>query len=144
MRGATYYFYFVPPAGDTAMEDALVLARTSSQVTLVHRRDTFRASKILAERVKFHERINVLWNTTVQAFHGETVVDADTGDEKKQLTHVELKTIGDDDTTTLCVASRRVGSGCMASHGMAWRGREDQGMLLGATWKRNAHICLPR
>ncbi len=51
--------------GDTAMEDALVLARTSSHVTLVHRRDSFRASKILAERVKFHDRISVLWNHTV-------------------------------------------------------------------------------
>ena len=49
--------------GDTAMEDALVLARTSSQVTIVHRRDTFRASKILAERVKFHDKISIMWNT---------------------------------------------------------------------------------
>merc|ERR1711998_347407 len=59
--------------GDTAMEDALVLARTSSSVTVVHRRDTFRASKILAERVMDHEKIKIVWNTTVQKFVGEEV-----------------------------------------------------------------------
>jgi len=56
--------------GDTAMEEALVLARTSSAVTLVHRRDTFRASKVLQEAVLSHSKITVLWNTTVKEFQG--------------------------------------------------------------------------
>lgn len=60
--------------GDTAMEDALVLARTSKSVTLVHRRDAFRASKILAERVQNHPLINVVWNTTLQEIVGQKVV----------------------------------------------------------------------
>lgn len=56
--------------GDTAMEDALHLARTSSKVTVIHRRDRFRASKVLAERVLSHKSIQVRWNTTVESFHG--------------------------------------------------------------------------
>ena len=79
-------------AGDTAMEDALVLARTSSKVTLIHRRDSFRASKVLAERVKFHDRIEILWNTTVESFEGEVVQDADTGEDVHRLTHVVVRT----------------------------------------------------
>merc|ERR1711904_32333 len=65
--------------GDTAMEDALVLARTSSSVTVIHRRDTFRASKILQERVKTHPKIAILWNSTVTSFKGVDQKDADTG-----------------------------------------------------------------
>ena len=54
--------------GDTAMEEALVLARTSSAVTLVHRRGEFRASQILQEAVLAHPKIGVRWNTTVREF----------------------------------------------------------------------------
>lgn len=54
--------------GDTAMEDALVLARTSPSVVLIHRRDTFRASKVLQAAVLAHPKIKVMWNSTVQEF----------------------------------------------------------------------------
>jgi len=56
--------------GDTAMEDALVLARTSSSVVLIHRRDSFRASKVLADAVLANAKINVMWNSTVKEFKG--------------------------------------------------------------------------
>ena len=59
--------------GDSAMEDAMVLARTSKSVTIIHRRDTFRASKVLAERVLNHPSISVVWNTGVVAFEGRKV-----------------------------------------------------------------------
>ncbi|EKX43982.1 hypothetical protein GUITHDRAFT_72625 [Guillardia theta CCMP2712] len=59
--------------GDTAMEDALVLARTSKTVTVIHRRDKFRASKVLAERVLSHEKIKVVWDTEVIEFIGKRV-----------------------------------------------------------------------
>jgi thioredoxin reductase (NADPH) len=63
--------------GDTAMEEALFLTKFASRVTLVHRRDEFRASKIMQERVIAHEKIDVLWNTEVTEIHGakETGVD---------------------------------------------------------------------
>ncbi|HVF46291.1 MAG TPA: FAD-dependent oxidoreductase, partial [Pyrinomonadaceae bacterium] len=56
--------------GDTAMEEALFLTKFASKVTLVHRRDEFRASKIMRERVLAHENIEVLWNTEVREIHG--------------------------------------------------------------------------
>ena len=56
--------------GDTAMEDALVLARTSASVVLIHRRDTFRASKVLQQAVLAHNKITVMWNSTVKEFKG--------------------------------------------------------------------------
>jgi len=52
------------------MEDALVLARTSSVVKLVHRRDSFRASKVLADRVLENPKIEVVWNAVVERFEG--------------------------------------------------------------------------
>lgn len=59
--------------GDAAMEDALVLARTSKSVTLVHRRGAFRASKVLADRVVQHPSIKVLWNKVIKEIVGEAV-----------------------------------------------------------------------
>lgn len=56
--------------GDTAMEEALFLTKFASRVTLVHRRDEFRASKIMQDRVLAHEKIDVLWNTEVTEIHG--------------------------------------------------------------------------
>jgi thioredoxin reductase (NADPH) len=56
--------------GDTAMEEALFLTKFASKVTVVHRREEFRASKIMQERVLAHEKIDVLWNTEVKAING--------------------------------------------------------------------------
>lgn len=57
--------------GDTAMEEALFLTRYGSRVTVVHRRDAFRASKIMADRVKSHPKVEILWDSAVEEVVGE-------------------------------------------------------------------------
>ncbi len=56
--------------GDTAMEEAMFLTRFATKVTLMHRREEFRASKIMQERVLASDKIEILWNTEVKEIFG--------------------------------------------------------------------------
>lgn len=74
--------------GDTAMEETLYLTKFASKVYVLHRRDRFRASKVMAERVMQHPKVEVLWNTRVvevlgeQEIRGLRIADIGTGAER--------------------------------------------------------------
>ncbi len=70
--------------GDSAMEEALFLTRFATKVSLIHRRDQFRASKIMLERAQKHEKIQFIPNTVV-----EDVYDA----SKKEVTALKLRDV---------------------------------------------------
>ncbi len=61
--------------GDSAMEEAMVLSNVATHVTLMHRRDAFRASQIMQERVKNNPKITIMFNTAITEVIGELKVE---------------------------------------------------------------------
>jgi thioredoxin reductase (NADPH) len=62
--------------GDSAMEEAMFLSRFAETVTVIHRRDELRASKIMADRAMANPKIKFLWNSLVQDISGEAKVES--------------------------------------------------------------------
>lgn len=60
--------------GDTAMEEAMYLTKFASEVVIIHRRDSFRASKVMANRVLSHPKVRVLWNSEVSEVVGDDFI----------------------------------------------------------------------
>jgi len=80
--------------GDTAAEEAIFLSRLCSKVTMIHRRDELRASKVLASRVLENEKIDVCWDTVL-----DEVLDV----EKNEVTGLRLKNVKSGDIGELPV-----------------------------------------
>ena len=78
--------------GNTAVEEALFLTRFASKVTLVHRRDSLRAEKILQDRLFKNEKIEVIWDTVLEEIVGNH--------EPKSVTGVRLKNVKTNAQTT--------------------------------------------
>ncbi len=76
--------------GDTALEDALFLARYCEKVYLIHRRDAFRGAHVLAEQVKKQEKVELVLNSTVSKITGDAKVQALTVENKIDGTSKEL------------------------------------------------------
>ena len=93
--------------GDSAVEEATFLARFAASVTIVHRRDQLRASKIMAERAHAHEKITFAWNSQPVAILGESTVtglrlcDTITGDERDLAVTGVFVAIGHDPRSEL-------------------------------------------
>ena len=88
--------------GDSAMEEALFLTRFATKVTLVHRRDQFRASKIMLERAQKHDKIDFLLDTVV-----EDVLDP----SKKEVTALRLRNVKTDKGWDLPASAMFLGIG---------------------------------
>ena len=88
--------------GDSACEEAAFLTHFASEVYLIHRRDTLRASKIMAERTLAMPKIKPVWNSTIARYHtddkgevsGITLQDLITGEERELLVKAVFMAIG--------------------------------------------------
>lgn len=95
----------VAGGGDSAMEEAIFLTRFGSHVTVVHRREQLRASKIMAQRALEHPKITFVWNTVIEAAHGEhhlerlTLRDVHTGERRDVGADALFVAIGHDPNT---------------------------------------------
>jgi thioredoxin reductase (NADPH) len=79
--------------GDTAMEEATFLTRFATKVTLVHRRDEFRASKIMLDRVKRNPKIEIITNAVIEEILGEVPRPGVTGVRLKDTRSGESRTL---------------------------------------------------
>lgn len=101
--------------GDSAMEEALFLTRFATKVTLVHRRDEFRASKIMLDRARKHDKIRFLTNTVV-----EDVYDP----SQKEVTGLKLRDVGNGKTWDFPTSAMFLGIGHIPNAGI-FRGQLD-------------------
>lgn len=86
--------------GDSAMEEALFLTKFASKLTVVHRRDSLRASKIMTDRALAHPKIEFIWNSTVTQIDGED-----------KVTGVQLENLLTHETSSLPVTGVFVANG---------------------------------
>jgi thioredoxin reductase (NADPH) len=88
--------------GDSAMEEALFLTRFADKVTVIHRRDGFRASKIMLDRVAVHPKIVLRTNTVIEEVLGV---------EEKEVKGLRLRDVTTGERSTLAVSGLFLGIG---------------------------------
>ena len=93
--------------GDSALEEAQFLTKFAAKVTIIHRRDSLRASKIMQERAFANEKIEFLWNSQVTKLLGE-----------EKVTGIEVKSTVDGTTSTLDVTGVFVAIGHKPNTGL--------------------------
>ena len=81
--------------GDTAIEEATFLTKFANKVTIVHRRETLRASKIMQDKARKNPKIAFVWDSVVDEIMGKQEKD------RKMVTHVRLKNVKTGETTTM-------------------------------------------
>ena len=81
--------------GNTAVEEALFLTKFASKVTVIHRRDSFKAEKILQQRLLAHPKVEIVWNSALDAVLGS--------ENPRSVTHMRLR-----DTRTGALTERSV------------------------------------
>lgn len=95
--------------GDSAVTEALFLTKFASKVTVIHRRDELRASKVMADRLLANEKIEMAWNSAVTKINGSadgrlesiTVTDTNTGDQRDMPVGGLFIAIGHDPRTSI-------------------------------------------
>ena len=97
--------------GDSALEEATYLTKFASEVIIVHRRDKFRASKIMADRALAHPKIKVAWNSVIEEIlgtkekgvHGVKMKDTQSGDIREESCDGVFMAIGHNPNTALFI-----------------------------------------
>ena len=97
--------------GDSALEEATYLTKFASEVIIVHRRDEFRASKIMTDRALAHPKIKVAWNSVIdeilgtkeKGVHGVKMMDTQTGDIREESCDGVFMAIGHNPNTALFI-----------------------------------------
>jgi thioredoxin reductase (NADPH) len=96
--------------GNTAVEEALFLTNFAEKVTLVHRRDSFRAEKITQQRLFKNPKVEVIWNSVLDEVVGT--------DDPRKVTGVKLRNVTTGDTSTLAVDGVFVAIGHVPATGL--------------------------
>ena len=117
--------------GDSAMEEALFLSRLASKVTVIHRRDHLRASKIMGDRVKANEKIDIAWDSVV-----EEVLDV----ARNEVTGLRLKNVKTGAVSELPVTGVFMAIG-HTPNTAAFKGQieiDDKGFIVGTNTRTSA------
>jgi thioredoxin reductase (NADPH) len=104
--------------GDAAVEEAMFLTRSASRVTLIHRRDQFRASPILVREAEHDPKLDIVFNTVVESIEGTPL---NTGDHSGKVTHLHLRDVNSGTKGTLDVGGVFIFVGFLPNTGLVDR-----------------------